>query len=133
MSTNAIAEELGRNQSTVWRKNKGFAGGRGYPHRVKPHGNGSIQGGFFWTGMMTKKLWSMVKEKLRLDLSPAKVSVRPRLVDYGMVSPHGIYRYVRADRKRFGTHCMCLIRCCESVGRGCILDRRDVSERLIEV
>ena len=138
LSGPAIARQLGRDRTTVWREVRRNSGGRGYRHK-QAHGMASARrsAASSVARKMTPELWQLVEDRLAEGWSPEQIAGRLRKQGVTMAGRQWIYRYVRADRKAGGQLYLCLRRRGKKPnwkggrhsGRGHIPGRVDISER----
>ena len=103
LSAGAIAVQLKRHRSTIYRELKRNRGGRGY--RYKQAQGKAVQRrreASSTARKMTGEQWSLVEEKLDEGWSPEQVSGRLAYDGQVQVSPEWIYHRVREDRRRGG-------------------------------
>ena len=138
LSAGAIAVQLKRHRSTIYRELKRNRGGRGY--RYKQAQGKAVQRrreASSTARKMTGEQWSLVEEKLDEGWSPEQVSGRLAYDGQVQVSPEWIYHRVREDRRRGGRLYLKLRQRGKKRrkgkkgmgGRGCIVGRVDIGER----
>ena len=138
LSDPAIARQLGRDRTTVWRGIRRNGGGRGYRHR-QAQGKASARrsAASSVAGKMTRERWRTVEDRLAEGWSPEQIAGRFRKEGIPMAGREWICQYVRADRKAGGRLYLFLRRRGRKPdrkggrhsGRGRIPDRTDISER----
>ncbi len=138
LSDPAIARQLGRDRTTIWREVRRNSGGRGYRHK-QAHGKASARRSAASSvpRKMTPELWRTVEDRLVEGWSPEQIAGRLRTQGVTMAGRQWIYRHVRADREAGGTLYRCLRRRGKKpnwkggrhAGRGHIPGRVDISER----
>jgi len=138
LSHPAIARQLGRDRTTVWREVRRNSGGRGYRHRqAQGKAEARRSAASSVPRKMTPELWRMVEERLAEGWSPEQVAGRMRLEGEPMAGRQWIYRHVHEDRKAGGGLWRHLRRRGRKpnrkggahAGRGHIPGRVDISER----
>ncbi len=138
LSEPAIARQLGRDRTTVWREVRRNGGGRGYRHR-QAQGKASARrsAASSVARKMTPERWRLVEDRLADGWSPEQIAGRLRKEGVPMAGRQWIYRHVRADRKSGGQLYLLLRRRGKKpnwkggrhAGRGHIPGRVDISER----
>lgn len=138
LSDAAIARQLGRDRTTVWREVRRNGGLRGYRHKqAQEKASARRSAASSVARKMTPERWRMVEERLAEGWSPEQIAGRLRKEGVPMAGREWIYRHVRADRKAGGRLYLCLRRRGKKPnwkggrhsGRGHIPDRVDISER----
>ena len=103
ISDAAIAHQLGRDRTTVWRGARRNPGERGYRHgQAQRRAEARRAAAPSVPGKMTPELWRVVEERLAEGWSPERVSGRLRLEGHPMAGRQWIQRHVRADRRAGG-------------------------------
>ncbi len=134
----AIARQLGRDRTTVWREVRRNSGGRGYRHKQAQHtASARRRAASSVPRKMTPERWRLVVDKLAEGWSPEQIAGRFRKDGVPMAGRQWIYTHVRADRKAGGGLYRFLRRRGKKpnwkggrhAGRGHIPDRVDISER----
>ncbi len=138
LSDLAIARQIGRDRTTVWREIRRNGGGRGYRHR-QAQGKASARrsAASSVARKMTRERWRTVEDRLAEGWSPDQIAGRFRKEGIPMAGREWIYQHVRADRKAGGRLFLFLRRRGRKPnwkggrhsGRGRIPDRTDISER----
>ena len=137
-SNGAIARQLGRDRTTVWREVRRNSGKRGYRHgQAQGKAEGRRSAASSVPRRMTPDLWRMVEERLAEGWSPEQISGRLRKEGHPMAGRQWIYRHVHADRRAGGRLWRHLRRRGKRpnrkggahAGRGHIPGRVDISER----
>ncbi len=138
LSDLAIARQIGRDRTTVWREIRRNGGGRGYRHR-QAQGKASARrsAASSVARKMTRERWRAVEDRLAEGWSPEQIAGRFRKEGIPMAGREWIYQHVRADRKAGGRLYLFLRRRGKKPdrkggrhsGRGRIPDRTDISER----
>ena len=137
LSKGQIAQQLGRDRSTIYREINRNTGGRGYRHKQaqrRAETRRRVASAVPWK--MTSELWAWIKERLCEGWSPEQISGRLRLKG----RPAGrqlIYMRIHADREAGGDLWKSLRRRGKRpnwkggshAGRGHIPGRVDISER----
>ena len=137
VSQKEIAEQLGFSPSTICRELKRNQGERGYRHKQaqekttqrREEASGNKK-------KTTKATLDLVISKLKQWWSPEQIAGTLKSNDIAM-SYETIYRYIWADKKKGGSLYLYLRRkgkkytnrANKNAGRGCIPNRRDISER----
>ncbi len=138
LSDLAIARQLGRDRTTVWREIRRNGGGRGYRHK-QAQGKASARrsAASSVAGKMTRERWRAAEDRLAEGWSPERTAGRFRKEGIPMAGRERICQHVRADRKAGGRLFLFLRRRGKKPdrkggrhsGRGRIPDRADISER----
>ncbi len=138
LSDPAIARQIGRDRTTVWREIRRNGGGRGYRHR-QAQGKASARrsAASSVARKMTRERWRTVEDRLAEGWSPDRTAGRFRKEGIPMAGREWIYQHVRADRKAGGRLYLFLRRRGKKPnwkggrhsGRGRIPNRMDISER----
>ena len=137
-SNGAIARQLGRDRTTVWREVRRNSGKRGYRHgQAQGKAEGRRSAASSVPRRMTPDLWRMVEERLAEGWSPEQISGRLRKEGHPMAGRQWIQRHVHADRRAGGRLWRHLRRRGKRpnrkggahAGRGHIPGRVDISER----
>ncbi len=138
LSDLAIARQIGRDRTTVWREIRRNGGGRGYRH-LQAQGKASARrsAASSVARKMTRERWRTVEDRLAEGWSPDRTAGRFRKEGIPMAGREWIYQHVRADRKAGGRLFLFLRRRGKKPnwkggrhsGRGRIPDRTDISER----
>ncbi len=138
LSEPAIARQLGRDRTTVWREVRRNGGGRGHRHR-QAQGKASARRSAASSvpGKMTPERWRLVEDRLADGWSPEQIAGRPGKEGVPMAGRQRTCRHIRADRKVGGRLYLFLRRRGKRPnwkggrhsGRGHIPDRVDISER----
>ena len=138
LSDAAIARQLGRDRTTVWREMRRNSGERGYRHaQAQRRSEARRRAASSVPRKMTPERWRMVEERLVRGWSPEQISGRLRLEGHPMAGRQWIYRHVHADRRAGGRLWRHLRRRGKRpnrkggahAGRGHIPGRVDISER----
>ncbi|MCY3874722.1 MAG: helix-turn-helix domain-containing protein, partial [Rhodobacteraceae bacterium] len=94
----AIARQLGRDRTTIWREVRRNSGGRGYRHKQAQHtASARRRAASSVPRKMTPERWRLVAEKLSEGWSPEQIAGRFRKEGVVMAGREWIYRHVRAD------------------------------------
>ena len=102
-SNGAIARQLGRDRTTVWREVRRNSGKRGYRHgQAQGKAEGRRSAASSVPRRMTPDLWRMVEERLAEGWSPERISGRLRKEGHPMAGRQWIQRHVHADRRAGG-------------------------------
>ncbi len=138
LSEPAIARQLGRDRTTVWREVRRSGRGRGYRHK-QAQGKASARrkAASSVPRKVTPERWRIVEDRLADGWSPEQIACRLRKEGVPMAGRQWIYRHVRADRKAGGQLYLLPLRCGKRpnrkggrhAGRGHIPGRVDISER----
>ena len=103
LSDGAVARQLGRARTTVWREVRRNSGRRGYRHK---QAQGKVEARRSAASSvprrMTPELWALARQRLAEGWSPERVSGRMRLEGAPMAGRQWIYVHVHADRKAGG-------------------------------
>ena len=103
LSNGAIARQLGRDRTTVWREVRRNSGKRACRHvQAQRRAEGRRSAAPSVPGKMTPELWALVEGRLAQGWSPARVSGRLRLEGHPVAGRQWIYRHVHADRRAGG-------------------------------
>ncbi len=138
LSGPAIARQLGRDRTTVWREVRRNSGRRGYRHKqAQRKADRRRSAASSVARKMTPELWRMAEERLAEGWSPEQVSGRLRKEGEPMAGRQWIYERIHADRKAGGGLWRHLRRRGKKpnwkggahTGRGRIPGRVDISER----
>ncbi len=138
LSGPAIARQLGRDRTTVWREVRRNSGRRGYRHKqARRKSDRRRSAASSVARKMTPELWRMAEERLAEGWSPEQVSGRLRKEGEPMAGRQWIYERIHADRKAGGGLWRHLRRRGRKpnrkggahAGRGHIPGRVDISER----
>lgn len=138
LSGSAIARQLGRDRTTIWREVRRNDGDRGYRHK-QAQGKASSRRSTASSvpRKMTPARWRMVAGRLAQGWSPDQIAGRLRKEGMPMAGRQWICRHIRADRKAGGGLWRHLRRRGKTPnwkggrhsGRGHIPGRVDISER----
>ncbi len=138
LSDGAIARQLGRDRTTVWREVRRNPGERACRHaQAQRRSEARRRAAPSVPSRMTPERWSMVEERLAEGWSPEQVSGRLRKEGHPVAGRQWIYRHVHADRRAGGGLWRHLRRRGERpnrkggahAGRGHIPGRVDIPER----
>ena len=103
LSDPAIARQLGRDRTTVWREIRRNGGGRGYRHgQAQAKASARRGAASSVAGKMTRERWRAVEDRLAEGWSPDRTAGRFRKEGIPMAGRERICQHVRADRKAGG-------------------------------
>jgi len=103
LSDSAIARQLGRGRSTLWREIRRNSGKRGYRHgQAQRKAEARRSAASSVPRKMTPERWRMVEARLAEGWSPEQVAGRLRQEGEPMAGRQWIYRRIHADRKAGG-------------------------------
>ena len=136
MSVSAIAKQLGRHRSTIYREIARNSGQRGYRHKqAQERARQRRRAASGAARKMTAALWELVERKLAKQWSPEQIAGRLRREGQAGPGHVWIYRHVWEERRAGGSLYRHLRqrgkkrKLCSVAGRGHIPGRVDISER----